>query len=142
MVKNKAFFFGGFDQEILTASTQYSTGLLTSDPGRSGNAGWLLSNRSCSCCGIGGIVVNSGPYGVSAGNPTPGHITTQTVDNCVSPIEVGTVSRVLATPFHGFNFVTKEDITLGSNDNLSMRYIFNRGNNFNTNDNGAAGLRN
>src|SRR6202020_2896954 len=54
-------------------------------------------------------------------------------------VELGTVSRVLPTPFHGFNFVTKEDITLGSKDSLSARYLFNRGNNFNANDNGAAG---
>jgi hypothetical protein len=137
LVKNKAFFFGGFDQEILTASTQYSTGLLSPTP-----AG-LATLAGCFPTGAAAAAVSAlskfGPYGVSAGNPTPGHITTQTVDNCVSPIEVGTVSRVLATPFHGFNFVTKEDITLGSNDNLSMRYIFNRGNNFNANDNGAAG---
>jgi hypothetical protein len=79
-----------------------------------------------------------GPYGISAGAPTPGNLTTQTVGGCAG-VELGTVSRVLATPFHGFNFVTKEDASLGRNDNLSGRYIFNRGNFFNTQDNGAAG---
>ena len=32
LVKNKAFFFGGFDQEILSASTLYSSGTLTPTP--------------------------------------------------------------------------------------------------------------
>jgi Carboxypeptidase regulatory-like domain len=137
MVKNRAFFFGGFDQEILTASTQYASGTLTPTPtGLAALAGCFPTGPSANAVAA---LTKFGPYGISAGNPVPGNITTQTVDNCATPIEVGTVSRVLPTPFHGFNFVTKEDITLGSRDSLSARYIFNRGNNFNANDNGAAG---
>jgi hypothetical protein len=148
LVKNKAFFFGGFDQEILSASTLYSTGALTPTP-----AG-LATLAGCFPTGPAANAVSAlskfGPYGVSAGNPTPANIVSSgpasgqpgagkfAIDNC-SNVELGTVSRVLATPFHGFNFVTKEDFTLGNKDNLSARYIFNRGNSFNLNDNGAAG---
>ena len=148
LVKNKAFLFGGFDQEILSASTLYSTGSLTPTP-----AG-LATLASCFPTGTPANAISAlskfGPYGISAGNPTPGNITTSgpatgqpgagqlSIANC-SNVELGTVSRILPTPFHGFNFVTKEDISLGSNDNLSARYIFNRGNFFNTQDNGAAG---
>jgi hypothetical protein len=146
LVKNRAFFFGGFDQEILTASTQYSTGLLTPTP-----AG-LATLSGCFPTGAAADAVQAmakfGAFGVSAGNPTstrivdsgPGDGTGGPTDIVGCPhVQLGNVSRVLATPFHGFNWVTKEDINLGSNDNLSMRYLFNRGNNFNTNDNGAAG---
>jgi hypothetical protein len=146
LVKNRAFFFGGFDQEILSSSTLYSTGSLTPTP--SG----LATLAGCFPTGAPANAVSAlsrfGPYGITAGNPTPGNI----VDSGLASdpnnslgivgcdhVQLGTVSRVLPTPFHGFNFVTKEDITLGGNDNLSARYIFNRGNFFNVQDNGAAG---
>src|SRR6185437_8901922 len=91
-----------------------------------------------------------GPFGFFAGNPTPSNIVSSgpasgdpnagplAIDNCAN-VELGGVSRVLPTPFHGFNFITREDVTLGNNDNLTARYFFNRGNSFNQNDNGAAG---
>jgi len=148
MVKNRAFFFGGFDQEILTASTLYSSGSLT--PTTNG----LATLAGCFPTGPAANAVSAltkfGAFGVSAGNPTSSNIVNSgprtgapgagqlSIDNCDN-VELGTVSRVLPTPFHGFNFVTKEDITLGSKDSLSARYLFNRGNNFNSGDNGAAG---
>ena len=136
IVKNRAFFFGGFDQEILSAATLYSSGTLTPTP-----AG-LATLAACFPSGPGASAISAlskfGPYGISAGNPTPGNLTTQTVGGC-SGVELGTVSRVLPTPFHGFNFITREDVTLNGTDSLTGRYIFNRGNNFNANDNGAAG---
>src|SRR5205807_9058618 len=42
------------------------------------------------------------------------------------------------TPVHSFNWIAKTDWQLGS-DNISARYIFNRQNFFNVDDNGAAG---
>ncbi len=51
---------------------------------------------------------------------------------------MGGVTRVLSTPSHGFDWVEKADLQLGS-DTISGRYLFNRNNNFNTQDNGAAG---
>jgi hypothetical protein len=145
LVKNRAFLFGGFDQEILTASTLYSTGLVTPTPTG------LATLATCFPTGPAANAVSAmsrfGPYGVTAGNPTPGNIVDSGLASNGDPlaiagcdhVQLGTVSRVLPTPFHGFNFVTKEDITLGGNDSLSARYIFNRGNNFNADDNGAAG---
>jgi len=136
MVKNKAFFFGGFDQEILSTGTVYSTGSLTPTP-----AG-LATLAGCFTTGVSADAIAAlskfGPWGISSGNPKAGNLTTATVAGCPN-VEEGTVSRVLPTPFHGFNFITREDVQIGSKDNLSARYIFNRGNNFNTQDNGAAG---
>ena len=144
LVKNKAFFFGGFDQEILSASTLYSTGGLTPTPaGLATLAGCFPTGASANAIAA---LSQFGPYGISAGNPTPGNNSTLTdiTDpisgaTLCSGVEENTVSRVLSTPFHGFNFVNKEDIAFGGSDNLSARYIFNRGNFFNTQDNGAAG---
>lgn len=133
LVKNRAFFFGGFDEEIVSANTLYSSGALTPTP-----AG-LATLAACPGVDANALSAMSkfGAYGISAGNPTPGNLRTANIDGCA--VQIGTVSRVLPTPFHGFNWVTKEDITLGPSDNLSARYLFNRGDSFNANDNGAAG---
>src|SRR5262249_53342455 len=63
---------------------------------------------------------------------------TQSVGGCPG-VQVGGVSRLLPTPFHGFNFVNREDVNIGGQDTLMARYIFNRGDSFNLNDNGPAG---
>jgi len=136
LVKNRAFFFGGFDQEILSAATLYSTGQLTPTPaGLATLAGCFPTGASANAIAA---LSKFGPYGISAGNPTPDNLTTAAVAGCPN-VELGTVSRVLPTPVHNFNWVTKEDWNIGNNDVLSGRYIFNRGNSFNLNDNGAAG---
>lgn len=143
LVKNKAFFFGGFDQEIVSTGTVYgSNGAITPTP-----AG-LATLAACFPSGAPAAAVAAlskfGPWGISAGNPVVsptgpgGTLLTQDLVGCPG-VQVAGVSRVLPTPFHGFNFINKEDLTLGSSDNLSARYIFNRGNSFNTQDNGAAG---
>jgi len=135
IVKNRAFFFGGFDQEILSTNTVYgSSGALTPTP-----AG-LATLAGCPSADPNAIAALSkfGPWGISAGNPKASDFVTTTVGGCAN-VQLGTVSRTLPTPFHGFNFITREDVTLSSKDSLSGRYIFNRGNNFNTQDNGAAG---
>jgi Carboxypeptidase regulatory-like domain len=147
MVKNRAFFFGGFDQEIVSASSQDASGTFTPTP-----AG-LATLAGCFPTGASAAAVSAlskfGAWGISAGNPVAGTGPGQTgTTNIVDPltnatlcsgVQEATVSRIVSTPFHGFNFVNKEDITLGSNDSFNARYLFNRGNSFNNNDNGAAG---
>jgi Carboxypeptidase regulatory-like domain len=135
LVKNKAFFFGGFDNEILSSGTLYASGLVTPTP-----AG-LATLASCFPSGPSADAVAAltkfGPAGISAGNPVFTAAGTAPVAGC-GDIPVGTVSRLLPTPVHAFNWITKEDLQLGK-DTISGRYIFNRSNAFNTNDNGAAG---
>lgn len=141
LVKNKAFFFGGFDQEIVSASTAFDSGSFTPTP--TGLA------QLAACPGVDpnalSVLSKFGPYGISAGNPTPGNITTQDIvdplsNTTVCPgVQVGTVSRVLPSPIHTFNWTTKDDFNLSNNDVLSARYLFSRNNFFNTEDNGAAG---
>jgi len=142
LVKNKAFFFGGFDQEILSTGTAYSTTAITPTP-----AG-LATLAACFPSGAPANAIAAlskfGPWGISAGNPTPlptgpgNTFVTQAVGGCPG-VQLAGVSRLLPTPFHGFNFVNREDVSFGSNDALMARYIFNRGDSFNQNDNGPAG---
>lgn len=147
-MKNKAFLFGGFDQEIVSANTVFQSGQLTPTPaGLATLAGCFPTGPQANAVAA---LSKFGAYGFSVGNPTPSDIVTSgpaagqpgagplAIANCAN-VELGGVSRILPTPFHGFNFITREDITLGNNDNLTARYLFNRGNSFNVNDNGAAG---
>lgn len=136
LAKNKAFFFAGFDQEILSTGTLFSTGQFTPTPaGLATLAGCFPNGPSANAIAA---LSKFGPFGISAGNPTAGNLTTSTVGGCPG-VQLGTVSRVLPTPQHSFNWVTREDVNLGSKDTLLARYLFNRNDFFNTPDNGAAG---
>jgi hypothetical protein len=145
-VKNKVFFFGGFDQEILATVANFHSDSLTPTPAGLATLAACYPTSSALQAWS-----KFGPFGISAGNPvaTPvirdtlhgtdrGFIGLQvnsgatTCDN----VQFGGVSRFLSAPFHGFNFVNRIDYQRG-NDNFMARYIFNRGNNFN-NDFGDA----
>jgi hypothetical protein len=136
MVKNKVFFFGGFDEELVSTKSIFHSDALTPTPtGLAQLNGCFPGSASLQALN------KVGPYAISAGNPFP------TVDPTsktftsedigtkvagVSPcpgVQFGGVTRVLQTPFHGFNFTNRVDYQLGS-DSLMARYIFNRGNTF------------
>jgi len=132
VVKNKAFVFGGFDSDLFSGQSVYTTTSLTPTP--------LGLTQLAGCGGINATalsVLNQfGPYAFSFGNPTPRNPVNATAGACT--YQAGGVTRVLSTPIHGFDFVAKTDLNLGG-DTITMRYLFNRGNNFNLSDNGAAG---
>jgi hypothetical protein len=135
IVKNKAFFFGGFDQEILSTKSIFQSTSVAPTP-----AG-LAQLAGCFPGSTGLAAYNKvGPFSISGGNPTA-------VNNVPGGIDVGTclgvdfaqVQRTVQTPFHGFNFTNRVDYQRG-NDNFMARYLFNRGNNFNIDfGDGAAG---
>ncbi len=134
-VKNKLFFFGGFDQEIVSQSNVFSTGLVTpTQAGLATLAGCFPSGPSAASVAA---LRKFGPFGISAGSPKASNPILTTLNGCAG-VEVGGVSRILPAPIHTFNFVTREDLQL-ANDTISARYIFNRNNAFNAQDNGAAG---
>jgi Carboxypeptidase regulatory-like domain len=132
IVKNKAFFFGGFDQEIQSTSTIDASGGVAPTP-----AG-LATLNGCYPGNTDLAAYNQfSPYSISAGSPFATNTATRTITPPAASglaacpgVEFGGVTRVLSTPFHGFDFVTKSDLQLGS-DTIVARYIFNRGNNFN-----------
>jgi Carboxypeptidase regulatory-like domain len=130
-IKNKLFFFGGFDQEIVSQNNTFNTSLLTPTPaGLATIAG---------CPGVNAAALNAiskfGPYAISAGNPHPNG-TPVNAGPCGA--ELAGVSRTVPQPVHAFDWIVKQDLQLGS-DSITGRYIFNRGNFFNLSDNGAAG---
>lgn len=138
IVKNKAFIFGGFSQEIISQRTVYSSTSLTPTP-----AG-LVTLASCFPGSASLAALNKfGPYGISGGSPTP---VNPTVPAAGSPgavtgcpgVEFGGVTRTLQTPVHTFNWLMRADLQLG-NDTLTARYLFDRNNFFNLDDNAAAG---
>jgi carboxypeptidase family protein len=141
-VKNKAFFFGGFDQEIVGTITPITGDAATPTP-----AGLAQLNG----CFPGSTTLAAwnrfGPYAISAGSPIPSPLPTNAADpsqRSFLNIDVGTcpgvqfggVTRFVPQPVHNFNFITRTDLQLGS-DTITSRYIFNRGNSFN-NDFGDA----
>lgn len=149
LVKNKVFFFGGFDQQIVATVADFQSTNLTPTP-----AG-LATLAGCS---PGSTTLQMwskfGPYGITSGNPQPlpvpivpgsatdtrtGFIPLTIFDNngnACDNVQFGGIDRRLSAPFHGFDFVNRIDYQRG-NDNFMARYLFNRGNNFN-NDFGDA----
>jgi hypothetical protein len=136
LMKNKLFLFSGLDDQIVSANTVYTSGSLTPTP-----AG-LVTLAGCFPTGTGAQAVAAltkfGPYGISAGGPTPRNVSNVAVTGCPTAVQMGGVTRILPTPGHGFDWVEKVDMQTGS-DTISGRYLLNRNNNFNTQDNGAAG---
>jgi len=136
IAKNKWFIFGGFDSDLFSGLTTYST--TTTTPTPTG----LATLAACFPTGIQAQQVATlakfGAYGFSAGSPaantSPG---LTTVAGCLN-VQTAGVTRTIATPVHDFNFPIKIDGQAGANSFMA-RYIYNRGNNFNTQDNGAAG---
>src|SRR6267142_1931071 len=129
---NHLFFFGGFDNEIVSQQQVYATGNLTPTPaGLATLAACFPSSTAVQA------LQRFGPYGVQGGNPTPQNPTTPTsagtagfVAGCPG-VEVGGVQRLLSTGSKSYNFPIRLDIQTDKN-HFSGRYLFNRSTFFNT----------
>ncbi len=138
-IKNKLFFFGGFDNQIISQSNIFSSQNYTPTP-----AG-LAALAACFPTGPQNAAVLAitkfGPFGQTLGNPVvsvpSGGILNLTPVSCPAATFAG-VSRTVSQPVHNFDWILKQDLQLG-NDTITGRYLFNRGNSFNNSDNGAAG---
>ena len=131
ILKNKWFLFGGFDSDLFSGNSIFTSSSLTPTP-----AG-LATLSGCFPSGVQSkqiaLMQKFGPYGISAGNPNVnGTPTNITVAGCPGVQSSGLI-RILPTPFHGFDFINRVDGQFGA-DTLMGRYIFNRGNNFNSSD--------
>jgi len=136
MVKNKWFLFGGFDSDLFSGNSVFSTSSTTPTP-----AG-LATLAGCFPTGVQAqqvaLLQKFGPYGISAGNPNVnGAPSLVTMAGCTGVAQSGVI-RILPTPFHGFDFVNRVDGNF-ANDTIMGRYLFNRGNNFNGSDNPVTG---
>jgi hypothetical protein len=132
VVKNKWFLFGGFDSDLFNGSNTFVGNGATPTP-----AGLATL---AACPGINakdlGILTNFGPYAFTQGNPTPLNPTLNTIAGCTG-VQTGGVVRVLSAPFHGFDFVVRNDIQIGG-DSIMARYLYNRGNSFNGTGTGSS----
>ena len=139
MMKNKMFLFGGLDNDLFSGSNFFTTTSRTPTPaGLAKLGGCGVDPKALS------ILQKFGPYGFGFGNPSPRNTSFTTVGSCVAAnandpngVQVGGVTRLAPIPFHGFDFVVKHDLQLGS-DTITSRYLFNRGNTFNRTDSGTA----
>ncbi|HET8892084.1 MAG TPA: carboxypeptidase regulatory-like domain-containing protein [Candidatus Angelobacter sp.] len=123
-VKNKLFFFGGFNQQLISQNSLYTS---------PGNVPTPAGIATLAACFPGSQSVQAlksfGPYAISSGSPTA--INTFLNNNPACPgVELGGVERTLPTHTHNFNWVGRVDLQLGK-DTIMGRYLFNRGNNFN-----------
>jgi hypothetical protein len=141
VLKNKVFLFAGFDNDIFEGSNVFTTSLLTPTPAglaQLAGCGSAINPTALS------VLDNFGEYAFNTGAPTPRGVTTKNITNAsgtvVCPnVQMGGVTRILSTPDKAFNWTMRSDAQLTSNDSFSARYLFNRNNNFNSNDNGAGG---
>jgi hypothetical protein len=133
VMKNKVFLFGGFDEEIINQASTFRTNNLTPTP---------AGLATIAACGGNPAALSAistfGPFGIKAGSPQINGTPVTGVMSTCPGAEFSGVSRTIPQPVHNFNWVLKNDIQLGS-DTVTGRYIFNRGNFFNSGDNGAAG---
>jgi Carboxypeptidase regulatory-like domain len=133
LIKDKAFVFGGFSQELVTGQKQvYSSGNLTPTPTGLGQlAACYPDSTSVEA------LTKYGPYGISAGDPTPlGAVTTKTLTGASTPdgtcdVDFGGVQRTLSTGDHQYNAVLRFDVN-GSKDRVSGRWIYQWLNFFNS----------
>ena len=147
MIKDKLFYFGGFDTEIIHQTSVYSSGNLTPTP-----AG-ITSLEGCfpytdpathlpAIAPAMQVLTKFGPFGVLGGNPTPQGVVTKYYTapnpNGIDPstglaacaVEESGVQRTLPTGSHQYNWVYKMDFNTEKN-RFYGRYIFNHANFFN-----------
>ena len=139
-VKNKLFFFGGFDQEILSTKSIMHTDNKTPTPtGLAQLAACFPGQHSPQHFREDGPVRHLRRKPVPHESDPADRSWLRSRCRLPSGVQFGGVTRVLQTPFHGFNFTSRMDWQMG-NDTVMGRYIFNRGNNFDLDfGDGAAG---
>ncbi|MGH9444533.1 MAG: carboxypeptidase regulatory-like domain-containing protein, partial [Terriglobia bacterium] len=125
--KDKAFFFGGFDDEIIPSSAVDGTGALTPTP-----AG-LTELGTCPFANAASLAALSkyGPFGITGGNPVvSGTPSVQTLTDPTNPsmtcnVQMGGVQRTLSTAVHEYDSLVKLDG--GSDrDHISGRWIYQK----------------
>ncbi len=150
-VKNKVFFFGGYDTEINTSKFPYSTTNLTPTPAGIAQMTGCYTNPA-SLQSIAALKA-FGPYGVAGGNPTPFgtpapvELFSPDVPNGTDPdtgdpvcnVEMAGVQRTLPNSSHQYDWITKIDVT-GANDTVYGRYLWQKLSFFNQDSFGTAAV--
>ncbi|HYA97122.1 MAG TPA: TonB-dependent receptor, partial [Methylomirabilota bacterium] len=152
IIKNKAFFFAGFNEQIINFLADFHSDFLTPTP-----AG-IATLNACFPGSTGLQALNKiGPFSVSGGNPVPVPVPLDPnnpngaraflplaifndAGALCDNVQFGGVSRFMNAPAHNFNWILRNDWQFGGNT-LTARYIFSRVNNFDIDfGNAAAGF--
>ncbi len=141
-IKNRLFFFGGFDNQIISQNATDTTGLLTPTPtGLTQLAGCFPGSATVSA------IQTYGPYGIKLGNPQPfGTSQTRFLDGASNPnqedgtcaVEYNGVTRTVDNSYHQYDYIGRLDF-VSSKDNIYARFLYQTATSFNNSDNGAAG---
>ena len=136
IVKDRLFFFNGFDEQLWHEDDVTVSGSVTPTPAGLAEAGGCpLVNANAL-----DALETYGPWAFSAGNPvvygTPIESTIGGDASC--PIEYGYVYRSLPESSHLFNWLPRLDFSNGK-DTFVARYILQRNNFFDIPDNGPGG---
>lgn len=144
-VKDKVFFFGGFDNEIISSKTIFGSGNLTPDPTGIGQLASCYPGSSSIAA-----LQAYGPYSIGGGPTTlgapvtknyPSHGYAGFVPNDGGTgcnVELAGVQRELNNGSHQYNWVFRTDVQT-SKETVSMRYIFQKQVFFNAAGSGAEG---
>jgi len=132
-IKNKLFFFGGVNSEILNQAGVFGTGQLTPTP---------AGIATLAGCFTGSTAVKAletyGPYAVKAGNPTPqGALRPVDFVDCKG-VEMAGIQRTVPADSRQHNFVVKLDYQTEKN-HFYGRYIYGKTIFSNAAGNAAAG---
>jgi hypothetical protein len=146
IVKNKIFAFGGYDQERLNRNGTFtSAGVAPTPDGLAALAGCFpsgISNQAVQAAAAFSAFGNTNGNPQFASQPTNLIDPTDPTQGLIVPGCPGAtfaqVSRTVAQPFRAVDWILRSDVQLGS-DTITGRFLYNRGNFFNLNDNAAAG---
>lgn len=138
--RDHVFFFGGFDNEIVSQQEVYTSGA-----DAAGGVGSMTPTPN----GIATLLAcygntpslqalqTYGPFAIKGGSPTsvPGTITTSSLTNCTDGVtrslELSQVERTLPTGSKSYNFPMRLDIQTAKN-HFYGRYLYNRSTFYNT----------
>lgn len=141
IVKDKLFFFNGFDEQIWHEDNVQTSGSVTPTP--------LGLSEVAACSGVNSAALTAlntyGPWAFTQGNPivygTPFDLTlsglgSNSDSGCT--VQFGYVQRDLPERSHQFTWLPRVDLNMGK-DSFVFRYILGRDNYFDIPDNGPGG---
>jgi hypothetical protein len=145
IVKNRVFFFAGFDNEILPGTTISSTGSLEPTP-----AGLQVLQACLPNSGTLNALGTYGPYAIKDGNPTPqaSSLTMKTITGVTcangsalsaTPVQFAGVQRSVPTPVKQYDWLARMDYQ-GSKDRIYGRFIRQSQNYVNADGSGWTGF--
>lgn len=121
IIKNKLFFFGTF-QADLVRSNQQATGIVPTAAGFAALRSLFPAGASSNLDYYLGIVGNNrgvtDPFTIAIRNPVTGVVTNN--------IEFGTASTVAAQPVNTYDYITRFDYNPTERDSLTVRYLANK----------------